>query len=393
MKILQLCHKPPLPATDGGSLAMDAVSQGLLDAGQELRVLTMITHKHPDQPGKIPAAYRERTQYETVFVDTRVKVLPALLNLFGSSSYNIDRFISKDFRARLIRVLQATSFDVVHLESLFLLPYVETIRRHSKARIVYRAHNIEHLVWERLAQNSRGLRGSYLHMLAKRLKRYECENLNSVDGIAAITPEDVLLLRKLGCTKPILHLPYALPLPDAAPGELPADFFHLGAMDWLPNSEGVTFLIEKIWPLIHRERPEAQLFLAGRHMPTTWKSGNGIIIEGEVPDGIDWMRQHGISLVALFSGGGMRIKVAEGMALGKALVATSVAMEGIPATNGEHVLIADTAESFAMAAISLYDNAALRKKLGEAARTFVHEQFDRQRATEKLLEFYRQIVR
>ena len=391
MNILQLCNKPPLPATDGGCLAMDSVTQGLLDASHCVRVLSTATEKHPDQRKELCAAYLQATSFETVFVDTRVRALPAILNLFGQTSYNIDRFNSADFRDKLIGVLHSQRFDIVQLESIYMMNYLGDIRSHSKAKIIYRAHNIEHRLWNRMAAGASGFKQDYLRLLARRLERYERTHLNSPDGIAVITVEDASQLKAMGCTQPILHLPFALPLeknPPQAPNNV---FFHIGAMDWKPNMEAVLFLIKKIWPLICAERPHAKLHLAGRNMPEYFRSENGIQIDGEVSDANAYMRENGILLTPLLSGGGMRIKLIQAMALERAVVSTSIGLEGIPAVNGIHAAVAETADTFAAAAIRMYDDAAWRKNAGEAARQLVMERFDRRSVTGNLVDFYRQV--
>ncbi len=391
MKILQLCHKPPQPTTDGGCLAMDSITQGLLDAGHSVRILSIATEKHPDRKKNLSTTYLQATSFETVFVDTRVRLIPAVLNLFGAQSYNISRFNSADFRHKLISVLSTCRFDLVQLESLYMLNYLEDVRSHSNAKIIYRAHNIEHQIWNRLAGGASGVKQTYMRFLARRLEMYERAHVNSPDGIVVISGGDASQLKEMGCTRPILELPFALPVEKTVPREPNNVFFHIGAMDWEPNREAVRFLIKKIWPLIRKERPNAVLRLAGRNMPVNFLSENGIQVDGEVSHARSYMRQNGILLTPLLSGGGMRIKLIEAMALGCAVVATSIALEGIPAANGIHAAVAETAEAFAAAAIRMYDDAAWRKKTGEAARQLVMENFERRSVTGKLLDFYRQV--
>ncbi|MGL5892032.1 MAG: hypothetical protein ACRC3B_19220, partial [Bacteroidia bacterium] len=92
MRILQLCHKPPLPAADGGCMAMLSIAEGLLDAGHEVKILTLHTGKHPFLPDQIPAAFKSATAIEAIFADTELKPLKLLAGLFGSGSYNLRRF-------------------------------------------------------------------------------------------------------------------------------------------------------------------------------------------------------------------------------------------------------------------------------------------------------------
>lgn len=388
MKVLQLCSKSPQPAIDGGCLAMDSITQGLLAAGHSVKVLSAATQKHPDRRWELPASYVDATAFDTVFVDTTVRPIAAALNLLGSESYNITRFNSDTLRRKLISVLRAETFDIVQLETLPMLNYLADIRGVSTAKIVYRAHNVEHQVWDRLAAGAHGLKAKYLRLLARRLEAYERASLNLSDGVAAITREDASRLKAMGCVRPLVHIPFSLPLGDDSAGAPGNVFFHIGAMDWAPNDEAMRFLTTRIWPRIRQQRPEAKLRLAGRKMPDHFCTGNGILIDGEVPDAKAYMRDNGILLAPLLSGGGMRIKLVEAMALGRAVVSTPIGLEGIAAANGVHAAIAGSAEEFADAAIRLYDDAHLRARIGHAARQLVVENFSRPSVTSKLVAFY-----
>lgn len=397
MKVLQLCNKPPLPPIDGGALAINAVTQGLLDAGCSVKVLSVTTHKHPFLPDRIPAAWLGQTAFESVEIDTRVKPLAAFLNLFGKSSYNISRFYSKAFEAKLEEILRADTFDIIHLESLFLTPYLPSIRRLSKAPVVLRAHNVEYRIWQRMAENENGLlRGKYLSLLASRLETYERETLQLLDGIAAITETDAAQFKTMGFAKPLLTLPFALTLPDAPAADAaePGTVFHLAAMDWQPNIEAVSWLLEKVWPLVLRDYPEAKLHLAGRQMPDRFLQlqRKNIFVTGEVTDAYAYMSRYTVMAVPLLSGAGMRVKVAEGLSLGKAIVTTPVGIEGIPATDGVHALIASTAEAFAAALVRCLRDKDLQRELGRNGRELAQENFERRRATGKLLDFYTRLI-
>ncbi|HNK42485.1 MAG TPA: hypothetical protein PL002_14960, partial [Flavobacteriales bacterium] len=151
MRVLQLCHKPPFPSVDGGTKAMHGITMGLLNTGHSVKVLTICTPKHPLDTAAIPKDYREATGIEGIFTDTSINIVDAFTDLVTADNYNISRFFSPDMDIRLIRLLSEETFDVVLLESLFTTPYLPTIRRYSKARIVLRSHNLEHVIQERLA--------------------------------------------------------------------------------------------------------------------------------------------------------------------------------------------------------------------------------------------------
>ena len=155
MNILQICNKPPFPAVDGGAIAMNNTTQGLLNNGHKVTVLAISTPKHPVNYENLPEEYIKNTNFQTVFIDTSIRLRDAFFNLFTKKSYNIERFISVGFTQQLQKILTRESFDIVIIESLFVAPYISTIKSISNAKIVLRAHNVEHKIWERISKNSR----------------------------------------------------------------------------------------------------------------------------------------------------------------------------------------------------------------------------------------------
>ena len=100
----------------------------------------------------IPEEYRKKTGIELVYVDLSIRPFAAFRNLFSSRSYHVERFVSRDLENALIRILQTEKFDIVQFELLYMSPYARVVRKYSDARIVLRAHNIEHLIWQRVAR-------------------------------------------------------------------------------------------------------------------------------------------------------------------------------------------------------------------------------------------------
>ncbi len=154
MKVRQICPKPPFPTVDGGTIAMNVITQGLIDAGIDVKVLSISTHKHPFDSYKLPEKYKDKTNAEAIFIDTSIKINQVLFHLFSKDSYNIMRFFSKEFESKLIILLKNNVFQIIQLEGLFVTPYVNTIRKYSNAKIILRAHNIEYIIWERLAKTT-----------------------------------------------------------------------------------------------------------------------------------------------------------------------------------------------------------------------------------------------
>lgn len=393
MKVLQLCNKPPQPIIDGGCIAINNIANGLLNKGIDLKILTVATEKHPFLPEKFAPRFFEKTKIEGVFVDTRVNIIDAFSALVTSDSYNVSRFFSPDFNKRLIELLEADTYDIVHLESLFMTPYIHTIRKYSDSKIVLRSHNLEHLIWERLA-NSTGntAKRIYLKHLASKLKKYEYRTINEVDGIAAISFEDTNRYQQLKCKAPLLTIPFGI---DLSKYPLKKDtyvasnrLFHIGSMDWEPNKEAINWLLDDIWPKI--DRSKASLHLAGRSMPgyITQQADDSLKIYGEVPSAVEFMAQFDIMIAPLLSGSGMRVKIIEAMGMGKAVITTKIGAEGIMYTNHENIRIANTAKELIQTIKELVENPVEVKRLGDNARQLVELHYDNEKIMHNLVSFY-----
>ena len=153
MKILQLCKKFPYPLKDGESIAVSYLSKALHKQGCEISLLSMNTSKHYTDVSALPADYNQYEQIEVVDVDNSIKISEAFLNLFSKESYHVSRFISKEFEAKLVEMITCTDYDVIQLETLYLTPYIDIIKKHSNAIVAMRAHNIEHEIWDRITHS------------------------------------------------------------------------------------------------------------------------------------------------------------------------------------------------------------------------------------------------
>ena len=396
MKILLLCNKPPYPASEGGPMAMNSIITGLLEVGHQVKILAVNSEKFNIKESDIPDEYRKKTGIELIDVDLSIRPLKAFTNLFTRKSYHVERFISKEFRERLIKVLEKEQFDVVQLEMLYMAPYVDDIRAHSKAMIVLRAHNVEHKIWERIAKETKFfIKRWYINHLAKTLKEYELNALETVDGIAAITRKDAAFFRKY-CSKPIIDIPFGVYPEEFTPKyeiEGKPKFYHIGSMNWMPNVEGIHWFIDEVLPKTVEKVPNFVYHLAGRNMPewlTTMKDPH-INVIGEVPDAKEFVTHHDVAIVPLLSGSGIRIKIIESMALGKTVITTRVGAEGILYDEEVNIIIAENKAKMVEAIRSLNENPEVAVRIGQAARKLVEETYDNRKIIARLLMFYEQI--
>jgi len=390
-------NKVPWPPKDGGAIACLNMTKGFLMLGHEVTVLSMNTSKHHIRIKDIPVDLRSKADFRFVEVPAAINWLEAAFNLvFSRLPYNAERFISDDFTQELAKLLHEKTFDVVQLEGLYLCPYIPVIRKYSDALIAYRAHNIEYEIWERTAILSEGFRSKYLRNLSRRIKRFEESYLNSYDLLVPITDRDGQILDKLGNTKPKhtsqTGIDFASLVPTAKKLEFPS-LFHIGALDWAPNQEGLIWFLDQCWTKIREKCPEVKFYLAGRNAPDWFErkiKRAGVEYLGEINDAYDFINSKAVMVVPLFSGSGMRIKIIEGMSLGKPIVTTDIGTEGIPTSNGENILIANDADQFVDAVVKLVNDRELADNIGKNAIGFIQERFDNLSQAEALIEFYKQ---
>ena len=399
MKVFFICNKSPYPLHEGGPIAMSRLIEGMVENGHEVKVLAINSPKYQVNIDEVPKSYREKTGLELHYLDLSVKPLAAFKNLFTSRSYHVERFISKDFKDHIISILKENTFDIIQFETLYIAPYIETIRSLSKAPILLRAHNIEYHIWQRVMRTSRNpLKKLYLRHITRTLQRYEITAFTKFDGIAAITTRDAEQIRRHAEHVPVTDIPFGIcpgkyKVVSLEEGEFPS-LFHIGSMNWMPNEEGVKWFINEVWPVVHRKLPDVPLYLAGRHMPS-WLSNlrrEKIEVVGEVESAEDFMASKGVMIVPLLSGSGIRVKIIEGMASGKPVVSTSIGAEGIECTSGDDILLADFPQEFADSIVTLLQDKQKAIQVGRNARRLIEEKYDNVAIVAKLEAFYRKII-
>ena len=400
MRILQICHKPPIPTIDGGCIAINNISKSLIDELGSIKILTLSTYKHPFKIISYGNEYLKKTSIESSYVDTRFKVGDAILSLLKNNSYNISRFYSIDFKKLIIKTLENSNYDVIVLESLFTCNYIKTIKEYSSSKIILRSHNIEYKIWDKISiKSSNPFKKIYFKILSYQLKKYELKILKKIDGVACISDNYKNEFNRLDFKLKIETIPFGINInnyrfKDKISDEKKLKFFHIGAMDWLPNSEATKWLIDEIWPEIHKLIPKAELHLAGKNMPD-WINSNqklNIYNHKEVKDSLKFISEYDIMLVPVLSGSGIRVKIIEGMALGKAIISTSLGAEGIDYKKDENLMIANSVEEFCENAKKISSGNLNQKKIGINARKLVEKNHNQKKISKKLVSFLESVT-
>ena len=395
-KMLILMNRIPWPLKDGGAIGFFNGVKGYHDVGADITVCAINTRKHHVEI--LPAELTSIANWKYIDLDTEVTWSGALFNLFSGKSYNVQRFDTAAFHRLLQKTLQEQSFNIIVFDSVFMASYLEDVQG-SKAFKVMRQHNVEYKIWEGLAAGEKNpLKKAYLSLLARRLKRFEMDAINRVDMISAITQSDTDEFRKMGCTKPIIIIPAGVNLDCLIPSPNsvePKSVFHLGSMEWLPNREAMNWFLEKVWLRVLEQVPDAKFYLGGRGMPESFQNLKmpNVQVCGEVDDAVEFMNSKQIMIVPLFSGSGIRIKILEGMALGKTIVSTPLGVQGIECDMSNDVLVSGDAEGFAMHLVRLLTDQTECTRIGQNAMKFVRDRYENKQVMGKALSAFMELAK
>lgn len=392
MRILQISNRVPWPLNEGGTIGIYNFTKQFSLSGNEVYLYCLDGLKH-NTPVK--QAEFELSKYATVFIhpiDTDIKVEDAVKNLFGSTSYNVDRFDNGEFRRAISAVLKEQEFDVVQMEGSYTGPYLDVIRKHHKGLIAMRMHNVEFQIWERLAGNtSNPIKSAYLKLLARRLKRYELELISKVDLVVTVTEDDRTTFEHYHKNANFLVIPAGIDTKhwSYSPTHSLNKWYHLGSLEWTPNKEAVDFYLKNWHAAAAQEIKDFEFHLAGKGIqPEHYPEHNHLRLHQNVADAYHFVKDMDICLVPLLSGSGIRLKILEAMAAGKLVISTTVGAQGIEAKHLEHILIADSREELIQIISQLNTGEINHLAIRANARALVEEKYSIEAVSEKLINYY-----
>lgn len=395
MKILQVTKKFPYPLKDGESLAIINMAKGLEYNGVQVSLLAMNTLKHYYAEAELPEELSFYSKIETVAIDNRFKWINFLLSFWRKESFLAQKYHSKNFENTLLKLIKNNEFDIIQLESIFLAQYIPVLKENFSGLISLRTHNVESLIWERMAGNSRFLYRWVYAKVARKLRSFEQKHLRLPDFIVPISKPDQQVFKSWGIEVKSISIPVGIEWSKynlmKFHSEQPLQIGFIGALDWLPNVEGLEWFLKNVWKPFNLAK-YAQLNIAGRNMPEKIRNKNipSTTFFGDVPNAIDFMRNNDVLIVPLLSGSGMRVKILEGMALGKVIITSSLGAEGIPITDGQNIIIADTPNLYAQNIIKMSTNFTEASRIGLAAKYLIQSKFSNHKLGEQLIACYHQ---
>lgn len=317
--------------------------------------------------------HRRREKFTTGFY------VELVLNLASDLPYAIKKYESLEMRREIEK--RRGSYDVLICD--FLAPAVNVPRDLDCATVLFQ-HNVEAMIWKRHYEvQTNAARKAYLFRQWRKMFDFEKKACPEFDCVVAVSREDREMMQQQYGVENVYDVPTGVDTAFFRPsGELarkPHNLVFTGSMDWLPNEDAIRYFTEQIMPRIRQEVPDVTLTVVGRDpypgLVELSKRDASVIVTGRVEDVRPYMEEASAYIVPLRIGGGTRLKIYEAMAMEKAIVSTSIGAEGLPVTNGEEIVLADTPESFADAVVKLLKNADLADEIGQCAAARVRKEF------------------
>jgi polysaccharide biosynthesis protein PslH len=301
--------------------------------------------------------------------------------LFSREPYAISKYCQPWVARELRKLAQSETYDVIVCDFLVAAGVIPWDLPCPK---VLFTHNVEALIWKRHYEVARNPLWKLLswrewRAMARAEKRY----LRKADHVLAVSQTDCDFFAKELPAEKLTVIPTGVDVEYFSPmatEEEPGSLVFTGSMDWMPNEDGIFYFAEEILPRIFEKLPNARLSVVGRKPSARLKAlaatdPHHLHLTGWVDDIRPYLAQSAVCIVPLRVGSGTRLKIFEAMGMGKAIVSTTIGAEGLPVRHGENVLLADSPVDFAHAVVALLEDAAERRRLGNAARELVETKY------------------
>jgi len=335
--------------------------------------------------------------------DGTAKRLLQLRSLISAQSFDRLRVTVPELQQALDRVLRARRFDLVNLEFPYLGHYAlrQAPAGERLPSLVVDSHEIAYDLARQFAKSGATWgRRLYAGANWRKLRREELGVYRAADGVYLCSTDDERRLLEQVPTARTMIIPNAAdvefyqPRPDD-PQPAGRTVLYFGLLSTVPNIDAVTHFVQDIFPLITKAHPDAHCKIVGGRPPASLQAlaGPNVELTGFVPDLRPHLASAAAVVVPLRLGGGTRLKIVEAMAMGKAIVSTSLGAEGIEAVPGRDILIEDRPEAFAAAVNRLLAQPGDAVNIGQSARRLAVERYAWSAAAEALEGFYRQILR
>jgi len=397
--LLFLCQTLPYPPDAGPAIRTYHVLR-ILSRVFDVTALCFYRRKGglaPEDPATSLAMLRRLARVEAFPVPQERSLVRLAWNHLQSVSrrevYAACSYYSPTYARRLRQLLDATRFDLVHVDSIMLCRYFPLL---AGRPVVCVHHNVESALLRRRARVERAWRSAYVSYQARLMEREERRWCGQCALNVMVSAADYDELRRIVPGAPGAVVPNGVDTAAFHPGAGPNEgMVYVGEMTWFPNRDALQYFCEQILPRVRAAGERAPARWVGRapeEMRATYHERYGVDLTGYVADIRPLVRDAACYVVPLRVGGGTRLKILDAWAMGKAIVSTSVGCEGLAAQDGRNILIRDDPDSFAQAVCRVLGDDALRQRLGAEGRRTVERQYSWEQIGESMLALYTSLL-
>ena len=399
MNILYICPRFPYPPTQGDKVVIYNQIK-FLSRNHKIALLTLIDDEKELEGLSNLSCYC--TRIETFKKRPNFSISNFIMALFKKDPFTVIRYYSPEMLERSKRLIESAAFDIIHVSQYYMGQYAvnKDIRIPQKTAAIFDTHHVQYLV---LLEFAKVVRNPFVKLLAtleaSRVKNYELPMYKKFDKCIAVNKLDEDTIKSLSGAANIAVNPFCMEMSVDLGGAVEEEqnaIIFFGTLKALPNSDGLKFFYEEIFPLIKKEIPNVKLIIAGTGLDKfgiDFTKDSNIRLAGVITNIRDFLKKVAVVVVPLrVIGGGITIKILDAWAAGKAVVSTSRAAEGIQTTDGVDIIIADSAADFAKEVIGLLKDKAKREAMGKAALRKLEECYSPGRIIENLERIYRKAL-
>jgi len=297
---------------------------------------------------------------------SKAKLAMALfLNLFSPLPFVAKKYDVPLMRQKIREIIQTEHIDLVHVDMLPLTAYINEFEHLPKILVNHNVESVRLYRWFKTEPNP--VKKAYLGFQWLKLKTFERSAMNKFDGCVVVSEIDRELLLKMGVSSKIFVVPNGTNTKFFKPSNgkvVGNSVLWIGHMDVHTNKDAVLYFWKDIYPILRRKHPEVKVTFVGTAPPKeiagAAKGDGRVRVTGFVDDIRPYIDEAAVIVIPIRIGSGTRLKILDSMAMGKAIVSTSVGCEGLNVDDGKNILIADDPEDFADKTIELIKNTGMR---------------------------------
>ena len=395
MKILFLSPTVPFPLTDGGRIRVFNLLKQIAEKS-DVTLLALET-----QPTDAEGVLALQQLGITVHLVPNAPTLPpvslrTLVTAFlKRQPITVARYDVPAYRQKFKALIADQTFDLVHYEMFHIAQF------HTETDLpgVLSQQNVDSAIWRRLCSETANPFYKFAYWTQQlAFQGYERVLSPKFDAVTCTSNIDAAVFQQY-CAKDATEIiPNGVDITHYQPdvtAEAPAHLIYIGSMDWYPNEDAVGFFVDEVLPRIQERVPDVRFSIVGGNPSVRVQKlaeREGVVVTGRVPEIKPYFAEATVFVVPLRIGSGTRLKILEALAMGKAVVSTTVGAEGLDLKDGEEILIADEPIAFADAVTRLLTDSALRRRVGKNGRARVERDYDWRSIGEKLHQLYTKIL-